>query len=144
MPAGFSSTHTSAPSYGGPPIPTKGPAHRPCETNSARYSTSSSTVCDQRKAGSSPRAHGSLGAVFVVAAVPDSIFVAAERRAVEPLVHAPEDIDPALVCRVGVVDGAVVEGERAHAGPFAPVGLPAGAEGRLTPGVPGEIGRAHV
>src|SRR5436189_3842315 len=73
------------------------------------------------------------------AAVPDAGFVAAERRTVEPLVHAPEDIDPALVCRVGVVDGAVVEGERTHTGPFAPVGFPAGAEGRLTPGVPGTL-----
>src|SRR5215510_7219344 len=83
----------------------------------------------------SPTVHGSLDAVFVVAAIPDASFVAAEWRAVEPLVHAPEDVDPALVRRVGVVDGAVLEGERAHARPLAPVGLPVGAEGRLTPGL---------
>src|SRR5215813_14782169 len=87
----------------------------------------------------SPTVHGSLDAVFVVAAIPDAGFVAAEWRAVEPPVHAPEAVDPALVRRVGVVDGAVLQGERAHAGSFAPVGLPVGAEDRLTPGVPGTL-----
>src|SRR5258708_3194887 len=44
-------------------------------------------------------------------------------RAVEPLVHAPEAVQPALVRRVGVVDDAVLDRERAHAGPFSPVRL---------------------
>src|SRR5215216_7477242 len=41
------------------------------------------------------------------------------RRAVEPGVHAPDRVDAAAVCRVGVEHGAVLERERAQAGPLA-------------------------
>src|ERR1022692_3825061 len=66
----------------------------------------------------------SLAVVLVVTAPPVAGFVAAERRPVEPLVHAPEAVEPARVRGVGVVDGAILEGERAHAGTFSPVRLP--------------------
>src|SRR5450755_964173 len=65
-----------------------------------------------------------LAVVLVVAAPPEAVLVAAERRAVEPLVHAPQAVEPARVRRVGVVDDAVLKRERAHAGPFPPVRLP--------------------
>src|SRR5258708_15840399 len=45
--------------------------------------------------------HTSLVVVFVVAAPPDAGLVAPAWRAVEPLVHAPQDVDPALVARRG-------------------------------------------
>src|SRR5688572_11538863 len=58
--------------------------------------------------------------VFVVAAPPDATrLVAPLGGAVEPLVHAPEAVQPARVGGIGVVDGAVVEREGAHAGPLA-------------------------
>src|SRR5260370_14676962 len=90
--------------------------------------------------------HVSLAFVLVVAAPPEAGFVAAEWCAVEPLVHAPEAVDSAFVCRVGVVDDAVVERERAHAGPFLPVRrevrsnarCPLGAHGTLLGGPKGD------
>src|SRR6266436_4061684 len=72
----------------------------------------------------------SLAVVLVVAAPPDAGLVATEWRAVEPLVHAPEDVQPALVRRVGVVDGAILQRERAHAGPFSPVRRPVRSNAR--------------
>src|SRR5712692_10031164 len=81
----------------------------------------------------------SLAVVLIVAAPPDAGLVAPAWRAVQPRVHAPQDVDPALVGGVGVVDGAVLERERAYAGPLAPVGLPVLSEGRLAPGVPGTL-----
>ena len=45
-------------------------------------------------------------------------LVAPAWRAVEPLVHAPEGVEPARVRRVGVVDDAVLKRERAHAWRF--------------------------
>src|SRR5437660_12115470 len=72
----------------------------------------------------------SLAVVLVVAAPPEVGLVATEWRAVEPLVHAPEDVYPALVCRVCVVHDAVLERERAHAGPFSPVRRPVGSNTR--------------
>src|SRR6266700_3497026 len=81
---------------------------------------------------------GSALVVFVVAAEPegssqvthssDHRLVAPEWRAVEPLVHAPETVQPARVRRVGVVDDAILERERAHAGSFSPVGRPVRAD----------------
>ena len=60
------------------------------------------------------------GLVLVVMAPPDVRLVASPRRAVEPLIHAPEAIQTA---RIGWwVDHAVLERERAHARPFAGVG----------------------
>ena len=65
------------------------------------------------------------GLILVVASEPGQIaFVTAERRSVEPLPHRPECVEAPRVCRVGVVDDAVVKGERTHpwlfAGPLAP------------------------
>src|SRR5579863_2784262 len=79
----------------------------------------------------------SLGVVLVVAAPPEAApgLVTAERCPVEPLVHAPQRVNPARVRGVGMVDGAVLEGERAHPRPFAAVGLPVGADDRLGEGV---------
>src|SRR5437899_8555250 len=62
-----------------------------------------------------------VNVVLVVAAPPEAGLVATEWRAVEPLVHAPEAVDPPPVCRVSVVDDTALEHERAHAGPFSPV-----------------------
>src|SRR5918995_992937 len=71
----------------------------------------------------------SLAVVLVVATVPVGTsevtesshhrLVAAAWRAVEPLVHAPEPVQPAHVSRVRVVDDVVVGRERAHAWRFS-------------------------
>src|SRR6202165_1893276 len=79
-----------------------------------------------------------LADVLVVAAPPHAGLVATERRAVQPLVHAPEAVYPALVRRVGVVDDAILERKRAHAGPFAPVGRP------VCPNARGERGDERI
>src|SRR5713226_7416573 len=60
--------------------------------------------------------------VLVVAAPPDAGLVAPLGGAVEPLVHAPEAIYSARIGGIGVVDHAVIEHERTHARPIAPVG----------------------
>ena len=57
-------------------------------------------------------------------APPEAGLVATERCAVEPLVHAPEAVQPACIRRVGVVHDTIVNCERVHAGPFSPVCLP--------------------
>src|SRR5215475_3273814 len=74
----------------------------------------------------------SLRVVLVVTLPPEAVvfLVPAERRSVEPLVHAPQRVEPACVGRVGVVDVAVLQGEGAHAGPFGPVGPPVRADDR--------------
>src|SRR4051812_21752427 len=56
--------------------------------------------------------------VFVVAAPPEARLVAPPGGAVEPLVHAPEDVQSARIGGIGVVDHAVLERERAHARPL--------------------------
>src|SRR2546429_1752783 len=65
---------------------------------------------------------GSAHVVLVVATPPDARLVASLRGAVEPLVHAPEAVEPARIGGIAVVDGAVLEHEGAHARPFAHVG----------------------
>src|ERR687888_2749147 len=77
-----------------------------------------------QRSGASFRAR-SLAVVLVVAAVPDAgaqvsrtdehVLVTSPWCAVEPLIHAPEAVEPARVGGVGVVDDAVLERERAHA-----------------------------
>src|SRR5262249_52517790 len=62
---------------------------------------------------------GSALVVLVVAAPPDARLVAPPRGAVEPLVHAPEAVQSPRIGRIGVVDDAVLEDERAHARPLA-------------------------
>src|SRR5688572_19227567 len=63
--------------------------------------------------------YSSARLVFVVAAPPETCLVAPLGRAVEPLIHAPEPIQSARVGGVGVIDGAVLEHERAHARPLS-------------------------
>src|SRR6185369_2751488 len=59
--------------------------------------------------------------VLVVTTPPDAALVAAERGAVEPLVHAPDAVHSARIRGIGVVDHAVLEHERAHARSLARV-----------------------
>src|SRR5262245_48408729 len=69
--------------------------------------------------------------VLVVAPPPDARLVTPPGRAVEPLVHAPEAVHSARVTGIGVAEGAVLERERAHAGPLPRVGsLVGSAHGR--------------
>src|SRR5258708_17050980 len=63
-------------------------------------------------------------AVLVVAVPPHTGLVATEWCAVEPLIHTPQTVYPALIRRVGVVHNAVLEHKCAHAGPFAPIRRP--------------------
>src|SRR5437016_3260463 len=64
--------------------------------------------------------HASLAVVFVVPTEPvDRVvggtrLVSPSRRPVEPLVHAPETVQPARVRRIGVVHDPIVERERGH------------------------------
>src|SRR5205823_8338260 len=62
--------------------------------------------------------------VLVMTAPPEPRLVAPLGRAVEPLVHAPEAVHPALVRGVGVVHNPILQHERAHTGPFLPVRRP--------------------
>src|SRR6201987_1352124 len=62
---------------------------------------------------------GSALVVLVMAAPPDARLVAPLGSAVEPLVHPPEAVQPARIGRIGVVDDAILEHERAHARPLA-------------------------
>src|SRR6266851_5825007 len=71
----------------------------------------------------------SVAVVFVVAAEPQPGLVPAEWGPVEPLVHAPEAVQPARVRRVSVVHDTIVEGERAHARRFPAVRRPVRAHG---------------
>src|SRR5258708_2393667 len=73
--------------------------------------------------------HASLAVVLVVAAVPDAGLVAPAWRAVQPLVHAPESVQPARVRRVGVVDDAIRERERAHTRCFPRIRWPVRSNG---------------
>src|SRR5579871_6405905 len=57
-------------------------------------------------------------------------LVPSPRCPVEPLVHAPEAVQPACVGRVRVVDGAILARERAHARTLARVGRPVRARRR--------------
>src|SRR5262245_1279249 len=59
--------------------------------------------------------------VFVVATPPGTRLVTPARSAVEPLVHAPQPVQPTRIGGIGVVDDAVLEHECAHARPFARV-----------------------
>src|SRR5262249_20318967 len=73
-----------------------------------------------RSASAWPPPRSPLRVLIVVAPPePGSLLVASLRRSIEPLVHVPEAVQSARVGGVGVVDDAVVEGERAHARPLA-------------------------
>src|SRR5258708_39602043 len=65
-----------------------------------------------------PRLRSAL-VVLVVAAPPEARLIAPAGCAVEPLVHAPEAVQPARVRPVGVVYDPILERERGHARPLA-------------------------
>src|SRR4030095_15067552 len=65
--------------------------------------------------------------VFIVTTEPGPRLVAPTWRAVEPLVHAPKAVQPACVRRVGVIDDAVPERDRAHPRPLARVRVHVGS-----------------
>src|ERR1043165_4996143 len=66
--------------------------------------------------------------VCVVVTPPDArLLVASLGCTVEPLIHAPQAVEPARVGGIGVVDDAVLERERAHARLFARIGGRVGA-----------------
>src|SRR5260221_2018477 len=58
---------------------------------------------------------------------PRARFVAPLRRPVEPLVHAPEPVQSARISGIGVIDDAILEHKRAHAGSLPGVGADVGA-----------------
>src|SRR6185312_5712538 len=60
--------------------------------------------------------------VLIAPAPPGSVLVAAARCAVEPLIHAPEAIQPARVRGIRVVDDAILERECAHSRGLAHIG----------------------
>src|SRR4051812_37240973 len=78
-------------------------------------------VLTMKSSASTPENARSALLVFVMAPEPEAGFIAAQRRAIEPLVHAPQSVEPARVRGVGVIDGAVLAHERAHARPLAHV-----------------------
>src|SRR5262249_39053786 len=92
-------------------------AHAPLASRSGRGGLSTFRHADHRQ--------GSLRllalVVLVVAAPPDARLVAPPGCAVEPLVHAPEAVHSARIRGISVVDDAVLERERAHAGPLTRV-----------------------
>src|SRR5262245_20059439 len=53
---------------------------------------------------------------------PSVLLVTSTRSAIEPLVHPPEAVQSARVRGIGVIDGAVLQYERAHSWPFTRVG----------------------
>src|SRR5213594_1398491 len=85
----------------------------------------------------------SLAVVLVMAAPPEPRLVTALGRAVEPLVHAPEAVHPALVRGVGVVHNPILQHERAHTGPFLPVRRPVCSNARSELGDEGIILARH-
>src|SRR5260370_18102974 len=74
----------------------------------------------------------SVGVVLVVAAPPDALLglVATERRAVQPLEHAPDAVQPAPVRRVGVVDDPILRREPPQPGRLSSVRRPVRSHGR--------------
>ena len=68
-------------------------------------------------------------AVFVTPFPPIIRFVAALRRTIEPLVRAPQPVEPAGESRIAVVDGAVLDHEC--------------AQSRLLPHIGEEVGASH-
>src|SRR5262245_25411200 len=85
--------------------------------SSFRCVTGVREICDNR----------SVPAVLVMVAPPVARLVAALGCAVEPLVCAPQAIQAPRVGGIGVVDGAVLEHEGAHARPLPRVRRDIGA-----------------
>src|SRR5215469_15254340 len=74
--------------------------------------------------------------ILVMAAPPGACLVASLGGAVEPLERAPEAVQPARVRGIGVVDDAILERERAHAGSLARVRGRVGSAGGRVEGDP--------
>src|SRR5262245_34201984 len=72
----------------------------------------------------------SVMAILVVTTPPDALFVAPIGRAIKPLISPPEDVQPARIGRVGVINRITLAHEGAHARPVAPVSRSVGATGR--------------
>src|SRR5262245_17829525 len=72
--------------------------------------------------------------VFVVSSPPDAGLVAPLRRAIEPLIHAPEAVQSPCIGGIRVIDDAVVESERAHARPLTRVRRRIGSRRRCNHG----------
>src|SRR5687767_5706069 len=72
----------------------------------------------------------SAALVLIVAAPPEARLVASLGGAIEPWIHAPDPVQSARVGRVGVMDHAVLEHERAHPRTVARVGRDVGPAGR--------------
>src|SRR5438132_7332916 len=98
-------------------------ARREARSETIRREISSPAVAPRQ-----PRLLSAL-VVLVVAAPPDARLVAPLWCAIEPLVHAPEAVQPARIGGIGVVGDAVLEHERAHA--------------RLLARVRGHVGSGH-
>src|ERR1700722_11680542 len=60
--------------------------------------------------------------VLVMAAEPRPRFIASLRRSVQPLVHAPQTVQSARIGGIAMVEGAVLQHERAETRPVARVG----------------------
>src|ERR1700761_4277886 len=54
-------------------------------------------------------------AVFIVSAPPNAVLIASLGRAIEPLIGAPQSVEAPRIGRIGVVNGAVLDREGAHA-----------------------------
>src|SRR6185503_4573445 len=52
--------------------------------------------------------------VLIAVTQPHAALITSQRRAVEPLIHAPETIEPARERGIRVIDDAVAQRERAH------------------------------
>src|SRR5262245_50474638 len=59
--------------------------------------------------------------ILVVSTPPDALFIAPHWRAVEPLIHAPEAVEPTRISGIRVIDDAVFERECAHPRPLTRV-----------------------
>ncbi len=60
--------------------------------------------------------------IFVMTLPPGRAFAAAKRRAVEPLIHAPQCIQSARIGGIGLIDRAVLHRKSAHARPVPHIG----------------------
>src|SRR5262245_22191363 len=68
---------------------------------------------------SSARSHPpSTLPVLVVPPPPDARLVSPLWRPVQPMVHPPESVQSPRICGIRVIDRAVLERERTHAGPL--------------------------
>jgi hypothetical protein len=73
----------------------------PCDGRVGGFASDPSAIADRHLRTLSKRLMSrsrSLRSVLVVAAEPDAFLVPPLRRAVEPLVHPPEPVQPARVC----------------------------------------------